>query len=156
MSKGASLRRIAVAYVAALAVAVGWVVLGPDTSWLWLDSLIADVLATLVVFAFSRAHGNSSFYDAFWSVAPPLLLLHWWVEGGAADHYPRGWLVTVVVLLWAVRLTANWVQTFPGRHHEDWRYGMLRKRAGRWELPVDLLAIHLIPTMQVFLGMVPA
>ena len=155
MSKGASLLRITVAYVTALLVAVGWVLWGPDTGRLWLDALVADVLATLVIFAFSRAYGNSSFYDAFWSVAPPLLLLFWWVEGGAAVHYPRGWAVTVVVLLWAVRLTANWVQTFPGMHHEDWRYAMLRERAGRWELPVDLFAIHLIPTLQVFLGMLP-
>ena len=49
-------------------------------------------------------------------------------------------------MLWAVRLTANWVYTFPGLHHEDWRYPMLREQAGRWELLVDLVAIHVFPT----------
>jgi steroid 5-alpha reductase family enzyme len=67
----------------------------------------------------------------------------------------RAWLVAGVVMLWAIRLTGNWVYGWPGLHHEDWRYPMLRQRAGRAELVVDLLAIHLVPTLQVFLGMLP-
>ncbi len=58
-------------------------------------------------------------------------------------------------MIWSVRLTANWVYGFPGLHHEDWRYAMLRERAGRWEFVADLVAIHLIPTLQVFAGMLP-
>ncbi|MDF2830159.1 MAG: hypothetical protein K0R01_3442, partial [Mycobacterium sp.] len=54
-----------------------------------------------------------------------------------------------------VRLTGNWVYAFPGLHHEDWRYPMFRDRAGKWEFAADLVAIHVIPTLQVFLGMVP-
>ena len=60
-----------------------------------------------------------------------------------------------MITVWAVRLTANWVYTFPGLHHEDWRYPMVRERAGRWELVADLFGIHVFPTLQVFLGMVP-
>jgi steroid 5-alpha reductase family enzyme len=44
---------------------------------------------------------------------------------------------------------------FPGLHHEDWRYPMFRERAGRWEFVVDLVTIHLIPTLLVFAGMLP-
>ncbi|WP_335332211.1 DUF1295 domain-containing protein [Mycobacterium kyogaense] len=154
MSKARSLWIVAVAYLIAVAVAAAWLLWGPDTGWLWLDTLIADVLATLVVFAFSRAYGNSSFYDAYWSVIPPLLLLYWWSQG---DGDPlRSALLVVLVMVWAVRLTGNWLYAFPGLHHEDWRYPMFRERAGRWELVVDLVAIHLIPTLQVFLAMVPA
>ena len=147
--------RVFLAYVVALAVGAGWLYLGPDTEWLWLDALIADVLATLVIFVFSRLHHNSSFYDAYWSVVPPLLAAYWWAEGGLGTDEARCWLVMGVVLLWAIRLTANWVYGFPGLHHEDWRYPLLREQAGRWELPVDLFAIHLVPTLQVFLGTVP-
>ena len=152
-SKGRSLAIVTVAYLIAVAVGYAWLLWGPATGRLWLDTLIADILATLVVFAFSRAYRNSSFYDAYWSVIPPLLLFYWWSQG---DGDPvRTWLITVLVVVWAVRLTANWVYAFPGLHHEDWRYPMFRKRAGRFELVADLVAIHLIPTLQVFLGMVP-
>ena len=154
MTKSASLLRVAQAYVAALAVAVLWLALGPATAHLWLDALIADLLATLVIFGFSRAHQNSSFYDAYWSVVPPLLLFYWWSQSEDVDPV-RFWLVALVVLLWAVRLTANWVYAWPGLHHEDWRYPLLRERAGRFGVVADLFGIHLIPTLQVFLGCVP-
>ena len=64
-------------------------------------------------------------------------------------------LIAAVVTLWAIRLTANWLYAFPGLHHEDWRYPMFRERAGRWEFVVDLVTIHLIPTLLVFAGMLP-
>jgi hypothetical protein len=73
-SKAGALRLVTVAYLIAIAVAAAWLAWGPRTGQLWLDTLIADVLATVVVFAFSRAYRNSSFYDAYWSVVPPLLL----------------------------------------------------------------------------------
>jgi steroid 5-alpha reductase family enzyme len=154
-SKTSSLSVVAAAYIIAIAVAAAWLTRGPDTGRLWLDTLIADVLATVVIFVFSRAYGNSSFYDAYWSVVPPLLLFYWWSQAAPAVDALRCWLVAIVVVLWAIRLTANWVYAFPRLHHEDWRYPMFKERAGRLEFVADLTAIHLIPTLQVFLGMVP-
>ncbi|MEE4025734.1 DUF1295 domain-containing protein [Gordonia sp. PKS22-38] len=153
--RAAALARVALAYIIAVAVAGVWLWSGPSTGSLLLDTLVADLLATLVIFAFSRYHRNSSFYDAYWSVIPPLLLIYWWWQGPLGFGDVRTWLLFVVVMVWAIRLTANWVSTFPGLHHEDWRYGRLRDDAGRWELPVDLFAIHVIPTLQVFAGMLP-
>ncbi|WP_395659076.1 DUF1295 domain-containing protein [Nocardioides sp.] len=154
MTKAASLTRICVAYLAALAVACAWLAWGWSSS-LWLDALVADLLATLVIFGFSRYHHNSSFYDAYWSVVPPLLAGYWWAAGGLGVDDVRAWMVMTVVVVWAVRLTANWVVGWPGLEHEDWRYPMLRERAGRWGLLADLFGIHLFPTIQVFLGMLP-
>jgi len=159
MSKGRALALVTLAYIVAIAVAAAWLLWGPSTGRLWLDTLIADVLATLVVFGFSRAYRNSSFYDAYWSVIPPLLLLYWWWQGPIGVTGPgslRCWLLAVVVGYWAVRLTANWTHGFPGLHHEDWRYPILRAGAGRFEFLADLFGIHLFPTLQVFVGMLPA
>lgn len=147
--------RVTVAYLLAFGTATAWLVWGPDTDRLWLDALVADLIATVVVFAASRWHHNSSFYDPYWSVLPPYLAVYWVVASGGEGDDIRTMLVLAVVFLWAVRLTANWVIGFPGLHHEDWRYPMLRQRAGRFELPVDFLAIHLVPTFQVFLGVLP-
>jgi steroid 5-alpha reductase family enzyme len=152
-SKAQSLALVAVAYVVAIAVGAAWLVWGVHTGRLLLDTLIADLLATLVIFVFSRAYGNSSFYDAYWSVIPPVLLFYWWSQSGVQQL--RCWLIAAVVVLWAIRLTANWLYSFPGLHHEDWRYPMFREKAGRWEFVVDLVTIHLIPTLLVFAGMLP-
>jgi steroid 5-alpha reductase family enzyme len=155
VSKAASLTRVLLAYVVAIAVGAAWLYLGPGTGHLWLDGLIADLLATLVIFGFSRAHHNSSFYDAYWSVLPPLLAIYWWSESTPDVNELRAWLVIGVILVWAIRLTGNWIYAFPGLHHEDFRYAQLREGKGRAELLVDLFAIHVIPTLQVFLGMIP-
>jgi steroid 5-alpha reductase family enzyme len=152
-SKAQSLALVALAYVIAIAIGAAWLVWGAHTGRLLLDTLIADLLATLVIFVFSRTYGNSSFYDAYWSVIPPVLLFFWWSQSGVQQL--RCWLVAAVVTLWAIRLTANWLYSFPGLHHEDWRYPMFRERAGRWEFVVDLVTIHLIPTLLVFAGMLP-
>jgi steroid 5-alpha reductase family enzyme len=156
MSKGESLLRVAIAYLVAFGVGAAWLYAGPGTGHRWLDGLIADVLATVVVFVASRLHHNSSFYDAYWSVLPPLLAAYWWQQGGLGIHDTRAWLVLGVIVVWAIRLTGNWIYAFPGLHHEDWRYPLLRERAGKAEALVDLMAIHVIPTLQVFLGLVPA
>jgi hypothetical protein len=92
MSKVGSLLVVTGAYAVAVAVAAAWLACGPGTGRLWLDTLIADVLATLVVFAFSRAYRNSSFYDAYWSVIPPLLLFYWWSQAGTGVDQLRCWL----------------------------------------------------------------
>lgn len=158
MSKTASLARVGVAYLLAFGAATGWLVAGPDTEWLWLDGLIADLVATLVVFVASRVLHNSSCYDPYWSVLPPFLVGFWLLAAtdvaGVDDG--RVVLLVIVVLVWAVRLTGNWLYDWPGLHHEDFRYPGVRASAGRFELLADLVGIHLVPTLIVFLGLVPA
>ena len=98
-SKSASLAIVTGLYVVAVAAAAAWLYLGPDTAYLWLDALIADLVATAVVFAGSRIVHNSSCYDAYWSVIPPLLAVYWWLErepgadevlvGKIGDVHPR-------------------------------------------------------------------
>ncbi len=65
-SKAQSLWLVTAAYVVAVGGAgAAWLLYGPSaTGRLWLDGFTADVIATLVVFVFSRAYRNSSFYDA--------------------------------------------------------------------------------------------
>lgn len=118
------------------------------------NTLVADLVATVVVFAFSRAYRNSSVYDAYWSVIPPLLALYWMARHDAVAD-PRALAVTLLVWLWAIRLTANWALHWGGLQHEDWRYPLVRARAGRAEGWADLFGIHVFPTLQVFLGCLP-
>ena len=144
------------AYLACLAVGMlALLVAGLCGLWPPLDALVADIGATLVIFIFSRRYRNSSFYDPYWSVIPPLLVLWWWWQSPVAPDTWRAVAATVLVWFWGVRLTANWSAYWPGLHHEDWRYPLVRERAGRFAAPADFLGIHLFPTLQVFLGCLP-
>lgn len=144
---------IVVAYV--LCIAAGAAVLFELQLPPLLDVFVADIVATLVIFGFSLAYKNSSFYDAYWSVIPPLLAVFWMSATAGAMHDPRAWLVTALVWLWAIRLTTNWSLYWGGLHHEDWRYPLVRARAGKAAVWADLFGIHLFPTVQVFLGCLP-
>jgi len=118
--------------------------------------LAADTTATLVIFAFSMAFSNSSLYDAYWSVAPPVIALYWMqVPPESGGSTARHALVLWLVIAWAVRLTYNWACGWPGLNHEDWRYADLRTKAKLPYWLVSLGAIHYFPTLQVFLGCLP-
>jgi steroid 5-alpha reductase family enzyme len=113
----------------------------------------ADFAATVVVFAFSYFFDNSSFYDPYWSVAPPLIGLYWaGLPLGAGASVARQAMVLALVTAWAVRLTYNWLRGWTGLHHEDWRYVDMRAQSGRAYWVVSFLGIHLVPTIIVFLG----
>jgi len=145
---------IYVAYL--LCIAAGAAVLvwgGLPQPW---DALVADLAATVVIFAFSRRYRNSSFYDAYWSVIPPLLALYWYYANVSAGvDTTRAALVIALVWLWAIRLTLNWGTHWGGLTHEDWRYPIVRGRAGKHEFLADFGGIHLFPTLQVFAACLP-
>ncbi len=154
--RGTALFFVFLAYVAAglafLAVAEG-----RDWGSHWGAVLAGDVAATLVVFLASVALNNSSTYDPYWSVAPPVMLLYMMIKSGnlglAATLLPGAFFA--VLLIWSMRLTGNWVRGWRGIHHEDWRYRQFRAKVGRAYWPASLGGIHLVPTLFVFLALVP-
>ena len=152
-NKTSALGLITVAYVicvaAGLAVLVDFNIAAP-----W-DAFVADIVATVVIFAFSLAFKNSSFYDAYWSVIPPLLAIWWFEHQTPGIDTTRAYLVIALVWLWAIRLTANWATFWEGLSHEDWRYPLVRSRAGKYGVLADFAGIHVFPTIQVFLGCLP-
>ncbi len=151
--RGPSLARVGLAYGAALAVgaATGWALAGKNPIEV---AALADVAATLVVFAFSVGHDNSSLYDPYWSVAP-IPLAAYWASRAPTGPGLRGALVLLLVTVWGARLTANWISRWRGLEDEDFRYQEIRGRTGRLYWPASLVTIHLLPTAWVFLGLLP-
>jgi steroid 5-alpha reductase family enzyme len=115
-------------------------------------ALAADVAATVVVFAGSRAFDNSSLYDPYWSAAPVPIAVYLAAGADAGVPLLRQGLVIALVTAWALRLTWNWARGWEGLHHEDWRYRDKRREAGRLYWPVSFVGIHLMPTLMVFAG----
>jgi steroid 5-alpha reductase family enzyme len=134
----------AAAFATAAALPGGWSAI--------VTALVADVVATVVVFVASALLTNASLYDPYWSVAPPVIAAAWVASAGAST---RAVVVLVLITLWGVRLTANWATGWRGLDHEDWRYGDLREspNGGLPFWAVNLLGIQLMPTLLVFLGL---
>ena len=149
-----ALLHITLAYIVTLSIAWGALEV-LDQSPLW-NMFWADIAATVAIFVFSRLYKNSSFYDAYWSVIPPLIALYWAMTATAQGvDMTRAWLVVILVWLWGIRLTANWATFWPGLEHEDWRYEPIKTNAGKWNALADFSAIHLFPTVIVFAACIP-
>jgi steroid 5-alpha reductase family enzyme len=159
VNKTRSLLLCLAAYAAGAAAAAVTCTLTPGWSLVWSAGL-ADLAATVVVFAFSLGLDNSSMYDPYWSVAPALIA-PWWLARLGLAAGPAGVrqvAVLALVLLWAGRLTWNWMRRWRGLADEDWRYADYRRLGSRY-WPVSFLGFHLMPTVLVFVGclsLVPA
>lgn len=114
--------------------------------------LIADVSATVVIFIFSLIFKNASCYDAYWSVAPMVI-----VSGFLFTKELNlvRILLSISVLLWGLRLTLNWVYTFDNLTWIDWRYKKLKDETKFFYPLVNLFGIHLFPTIIVYLCILP-
>ena len=153
-SKWCSVALIVAIYV--LAGVAGWL-LFESTNSLITNPLtrlfLADVLATIIVWAFGLLYENVSVYDPYWSVFPPITFLLW-------ACYTGVWSLPVILLLiaswyWGWRLTRNWAITFKGIAHEDWRYTKYRDRHPLVFHTINLFGLNMMPTLVVFAAMLP-
>lgn len=119
----------------------------------WINLLIADIAATVVTFIFSVIFGNASVYDPYWSVQPIVILIGFAI---GKEITPLRTLLLVVVCLWGIRLTVNWAYTFKNLEHQDWRYTMLKEKTGIFYPLINLVGIHLVPTLIVYACILPA
>ena len=116
---------------------------------------VGDLAGTVVIFLFSLAFRNSSFYDPYWSVAPVFIALYLWFGFEGPAPIERQILLTAAIAIYGARLTYNWARGWTGLDHEDWRYVDLRRQTGALFQVVNFLGIMLFPTVLVYLGCVP-
>ena len=120
---------------------------------LLLSLFVADVVATIIVWVFGLLYENVSVYDPYWSVFPPVAFLLW-------AFYTGVWSLPVILLLiaswyWGWRLTRNWVITFKGIAHEDWRYTKYRSLHPALFHLINFFGLNMVPTLVVFAAMLP-
>jgi steroid 5-alpha reductase family enzyme len=143
---------VTLSYVMALAAGWATILLAPIDDPLLL-TLAADAVATVVIFGWSVAYDNSSFYDAYWSVIPVAIVLYWMSLADASVPALRTTGILLVVTVWGARLTWNWARGWTGLDHEDWRYVGFRDQFPRAYWAVSFGGVHFFPTLIVFAGM---
>ena len=152
LSRRASFGVVAIAYLLAL---VAGVVSGAvDDGSPYLAVAAGMFAGTVVIFVFSRAVNNTSMFDAYWSLAPPVVAVYLVVVAEPDVPVVRQALVLLVVFAWAIRLTSNWARGWPGLDHEDWRYTAMRTNGHPYWVQ-SFLGLHLVPTIEVYVGCLP-
>lgn len=141
-----------ITYIVALIAAYATVtVVGSQFNKL-ITALLADIVATIVVYIFSTGFKNASLYDAYWSVAPPVIAMYWF-QHGTYGFFQL--MIIIAIFIWAARLTWNWAKGWSDLHHQDWRYTQLQQQNPKTYWFINLAGIHLFPTLIVFFGMLP-
>lgn len=115
-----------------------------------INTLIVDCFCTFIIFLFSTFYKNSSIYDPYWSVAPIVIVFYW-----IKVLNMRSIIASLLVITWGLRLTFNCFRRWPTILTEDFRYKDFQVLTGKFYPLVNLLGIHLYPTIEVFLGCVP-
>jgi len=115
--------------------------------------LIADLAGTIVIYIIGMIAKNSSFYDPYWSVAP-IIIASFYIFFPYSSNVEliRKIIIFILISVWSVRLTFNWIRQWKGLKHEDWRYSDLRIKYGKNFWFFNLIGVHLMPTFVVYLG----
>ncbi len=117
--------------------------------------LISDVAMTLFIWIYGLIRKNSSVYDPYWSVVPPVILI-----GFAIDAQVIWTLPTILLIFgvsfWAIRLTHNWFIGWTDFSDQDWRYTMIKEKHPKIWMLSNLFGIMLMPTVIVFIQLIGA
>ena len=129
-------------------------ILLPDSiNFIWLKITIWHVYATVFIYVGSVLLKNSSLYDPFWSVAPIPIVVYLAIQ--SENSILLKLLVIFPIMLWALRLTRNWIISWRGFEHEDFRYVDL-KNTGKFKAEfINFFGIHLFPTFIVNICLYP-
>ena len=95
-------------------------------------SILVFILAIVIAYSFivGELTNNNSQVDKLWSILP---IIYTWVVASYGDYAPRLVLVSTLVTIWGIRLTANFAlkgayQWAFWTGEEDYRWEVLRKK----------------------------
>ena len=125
----------------------------------FMSGLIITTICTFVIYIFSIRNNNSSIYDPYWVIAPPLLALGIKATSAAgfSAWHLRDALILFCLFFWATRYHVfyAWEGWGRGLSIEDWRYEDMRKFPVPYWLN-SLLGMHYFPTWLVYFALAPA
>ena len=120
----------------------------------YLSILLADIIATLIVWASGVILKTASAYDPYWSLQT--LAIYLCLLFKYQNWHVGTILLLVVISLYSFRLTLNFVLGFHSLSYVDWRYKMLKQKTGKFYQVVNLLGICMFPTLVVYAASLPA
>ena len=120
----------------------------------YLNILVVDVIATVIVWLGGVLLRTASAYDPYWSIQT-LVIYTFLVFKHNNWNFATSALF-VVILIYSLRLTINFVIGFHSLEYVDWRYKMLKQKSGRAYQLVNLFGICMFPTLVVYAASLPA
>lgn len=153
MKRVIGLSALLVVYAAAIALGIFLYVVLSDGMNDYLAILIADVSATVLVWASGVVLRTASAYDPYWSLQTLVIYLCLLIKNN--NWHVGTILLLVAIILYSARLTMNFIIGFHSLGYVDWRYRMLKEKSGKFYQVVNLFGICMFPTLVVYLATLP-
>ena len=119
----------------------------------YISILLADVIATVIVWASGVILRTASAYDPYWSLQT--LAIYLCLLFKYQNWHVGTILLLVAIALYSLRLTMNFILGFHSLKYVDWRYKMLKEKTGKFYQVVNLLGICMFPTLVVYAATLP-
>jgi Predicted membrane protein len=122
---------------------------------LWIG-FYSDLAGTFVIFLFGVFLSNSSIYDPYWGLVPPIIIWYWWDLNEQNDSF-QCIAALSTALFFCARHIFLYVRFWPGLEYEDFRIAAWRHKIKN---PVlywifSLLCFHYFPTVLVYSALIP-
>ena len=142
-------------YIIAIAAGIGIFILFDYLNVHYILSvLIADIVATVIVWTSGMMLKTVSTYDPYWSVQTLIIYILLLIK---FNNWNLGTILFIVPLaIYTFRLTGNFIYTFNNLSYVDWRYKMLQEKTGKLYFLVSLFGICMFPTLVVYAASLPA
>ena len=119
----------------------------------YISILLADIIATVVVWLSGVILRTASAYDPYWSIQTLVIYLCLLFK---YQNWHVGTILLLVVLsLYSIRLTTNFILGFHSLSYVDWRYKLLKSKSGKLYQFVNLFGICMFPTLVVYAVSLP-
>ena len=154
MKRVIGLSALLVVYACAIALGIFlYVVLSDAGMNDYFAVLVADVSATVLVWASGVILRTASAYDPYWSLQTLIIYLCLLIKNN--NWHVGTILLLVALILYSARLTMNFIIGFHSLGYVDWRYRMLKEKSGKFYQVVNLFGICMFPTIVVYLATLP-
>ena len=119
----------------------------------YLNILVVDVIATVIVWFGGVLLRTASAYDPYWSIQT--LIIYTFVVSKHNNWNFATISLFVVIFIYSLRLTMNFIVGFHSLSYVDWRYKMLKEKSGKAYQLVNLFGICMFPTLVVYSASLP-
>ena len=140
-------------YLFAIAIGTGVFLLLKDYMHFLFAILIVDVSATIFVWLMGVIFKTASMYDPYWSLQTLFFYLGMLIYFNNFNWFTL--VPLIIISLYSIRLTANFIIGFHDLTYVDWRYKMLANKSGKLFQLVDLFGICMFPTLVVYSASIP-
>ena len=120
----------------------------------YINILVVDVIATFIVWLGGVLLRTASAYDPYWSIQT--LIIYTFIVSKHSNWNFATISLFVVIFIYSLRLTMNFIVGFHSLSYVDWRYKMLKEKTGKAYQLVNLFGICMFPTLVVYSASLPA